>query len=103
MARFLLYLPGNFPSVIPHDFIGRSWEVPVMPKHGISVVKFEGDDLPESIREAGHSVCYALQYGLSLRGKALFTQEEVDEAVARLEDEIFEEMRVLINTVRRTA
>lgn len=68
-----------------------------MAKYGIRVITLEGNDVPENVRKAGYSVCYGVMQGFELKSDILFTQAEVDECIARLEAEFFEEMRAAMN------
>lgn len=66
----------------------------------IKVVKLEGDSLPHSVRLAGHSACYVVMHGFDLRSDFLYTAEEAEVVADAVEQEVFGDLRSMLESVR---
>ncbi|MXP71751.1 hypothetical protein [Pseudomonas aeruginosa] len=66
----------------------------------IKVVKLEGDDLPQSLHEAGYSACYVVMHGFTPKGGCFLSAEEAEAAADALHEQILGELRSTLGSVR---
>lgn len=66
----------------------------------IKVVKLEGDSLPYSVQLAGHSVCYVVMHGFTLRSDFLYSEEEAETVADAVHQDLFGELRSMLGCVR---